>query len=443
MKKEIGAFFIFLAILSLLGGLFFGTMGAFQFVYPKFFELVPFFKNRPLHVSLVVAWIFLSSVGGIYYYLPKLCGLNLFSRKLAVIHFWIFIVTGILIIVSYFMGKFGGREYWEFPALLSIPIFISWILFLFNFLKTVFKQIGQWPVYLWMWATGICFFLFTYTEAYLWVIPYFRDDAVRDLTVQWKAYGSLVGSWNMLVYGTAIFIMEKVKGDDSIGKSKLVFLMYLLGLFNLMFGWAHHIYIVPTAPWIRYFAYGVSMTELLILGRIIWLWKSSLSEAKKDFHILPYKFMVASDFWIFINLTLALAISIPAVNVFTHGTHITVAHAMGSTIGINTMILLSSVVFLVGNLIKSPISVKTTKVITWGFWTANISLLVFFTSLILAGAEKGKMVVENKLSFQEMMQQIVPYMITFACSGIGLFIGLLLATVPLLFLLVKYFKQDS
>jgi nitric oxide reductase subunit B len=443
MKKEIGAFFIFLAILSLLGGLFFGTMGAFQFVYPKFFELVPFFKNRPLHVSMVVAWIFLSAVGGIYYYLPKLCGLNLFSRKLAVIHFWIFIVTGLLIIMSYFMGKFGGREYWEFPALLSIPIFISWILFLINYLKTVLKKAGQWPVYLWMWATGICFFLFTYTEAYLWVIPYFRDDAVRDLTVQWKAYGSLVGSWNMLVYGTAIFILEKVKGDDSIGKSKLVFLMYLLGLFNLMFGWAHHIYIVPTAPWIRYFAYGVSMTELLILGRIIWLWKSSLSEAKKDFHILPYKFMVASDFWILINLTLALAISIPAVNVFTHGTHITVAHAMGSTIGINTMILLSSVVFLVGNLSKSPISVKTTKVITWGFWTANISLLVFFTSLVLAGAEKGKMVVENKMSFQEMMQQIVPYMITFACSGIGLFIGLLFATVPLLFILVKYFRQDS
>ena len=443
MKKEVGAFFIFLAILSLLGGLFFGTMGAFQFVFPKFFELVPFFKNRPLHVSMVVAWIFLSAVGGIYYYLPKLCGLNLFSRKLAVIHLWIFIVTGILIIMSYFMGKFGGREYWEFPALLSIPIFISWILFLINYLKTVLKKMGQWPVYLWMWATGICFFLFTYTEAYLWVIPYFRDDAVRDLTVQWKAYGSLVGSWNMLVYGTAIFIMEKVKGDDSIGKSKLVFLMYLLGLFNLMFGWAHHIYIVPTAPWIRYFAYAVSMTELLVLGRLIWQWKSSLSEAKKDFHVLPYKFMVASDFWILINLTLALAISIPAVNVFTHGTHITVAHAMGSTIGINTMILLSSVVFLVGNLSKSPISNKNTKVITWGFWIANISLLVFFTSLVLAGAEKGKMVIENKLSFQEMMQQIVPYMIAFACSGIGLFIGLLLATVPLLFILLKYFRQDS
>ncbi|MES2395557.1 MAG: cbb3-type cytochrome c oxidase subunit I [Bacteroidota bacterium] len=441
MKKEVGVFFIFLSIVALLAGMFFGSLSAFQFVFPGFFDLLPFFKNRPLHVSLVVSWIFLSAIGGIYYYIPKYCNLPLFSRKMAVIHIWLFIVTGLLILICYLFGKFGGREYWEFPAILAIPVFMSWVLFAFNYFKTVFKKIGQWPVYLWMWATGICFFLFTFTESYLWVFPYFRDNLIRDLTVQWKAYGALTGSWNMLVYGTAIFVMERIKGDETVAKSKLAFWMYFLGLTNLLFGWAHHIYIVPTVPWIRYLAYAISMTELLILSKIIWNWKSSLEQAKKDYYFLPFRFLVASDVWIFLNLILAILISIPAVNVYTHGTHITVAHAMGSAIGINTMILLSSVLFIINDVTKFNFPKIQKNIIRAGFWITNISLLAFLIFLTIAGAEKGILVIENKLSFQAIMQEISPYLISFAWSGLGIFIGLIMTTLPPLIAMFKYLKK--
>ena len=37
--------------------------------------------------------------------------------------------------------------------------------------------------------------------------------------------------------------------------------------------------------------------------------------------------------------------SIPAFNLYTHGTQITVVHAMGTTIGINTMIVLAGVFY--------------------------------------------------------------------------------------------------
>ncbi len=443
MKKEIGVTFIFLSIIALLAGLLFGSLSAFQFVFPGLFDALPFFKNRPLHVSLVVSWIFLSVLGGIYYYLPKYCGLPLFSKKMATLHFWLFFITGLLILTSYFLGKFGGREYWEFPPVLAIPILISWLLLLINFFKTVLKKVGQWPVYLWMWATGICFFLFTFTEAYLWVLPYFRNNLIRDLTVQWKAYGALVGSWNMLVYGTAIFVMERIKGDESIAKSGLAFWMYFLGLTNLLFGWAHHIYIVPTAPWIRYISYGISMTELLILAKIIWNWKSALQHEKKDFYFLPYRFIIASDCWIFINIVLAILISIPAINVFTHGTHITVAHAMGSTIGINTMILLSSVLFIIDDVTKHQFSATEKNTIRTGFWITNFSLLIFWVSLVAAGAEKGVLIVENQLTFQAIMQKINPYLVAFACSGLGIFLGLLMVSVHPLLIIMRYFKTKK
>jgi len=430
MTKQTGLHFIIFGMIALLFGLLFGSVSGLQFIYPSFFDALPFFKSRPLHVSLVVAWIFTAAVGGIYYYLPKHCGLPLWSNRLPKIHLALFIGTGILIIVSYIMGRFGGREYWEFPPVLAIPIVISWILFGINFFMTMRKKGAPWPVYMWMWGTGIFFFLFTFSESYLWLLPYFRNNVVKELTVQWKSYGALVGSWNMLVYGTAIFVMEKVSGDKSIALSRLSFLMYFLGLTNLMFGWAHHIYIVPSSPWIRNFAYFISMTELLILGKIIRDWKRSLEQAQRNFNILVFRFLVAADVWVFINLVLAIIISIPAINIFTHGTHITVAHAMGSTIGINTMILLASCFYIIQEVTGHGINMKNNRVIAYGFWIANSCLLIFFLCLISAGIGKGIYTAQDKLTFQEMMQKITPYLTVFVFAGIGIFAGMLMIVLP-------------
>ena len=416
-----GLRFMRLGILALAVGMLFGVIGGFQFLFPEFLQELLFTKTRPLHVSMVVAWIFLIAIGGIYFYLPRQCGFSLFSVKAANWHFWLFLVTGLAIIASYLTGRFGGREYFEFPPVLSIPIFIGWIMFGVNYFNTVRQQKEPWPVYYWMWGTGIVFFFITYAEAHLWLIPFFRDNMVREIMVQWKSYGALTGSWNMLVYGTGLYLVAKISGCEKYARSKLAFSLYFLGLFNLMFGWAHHTYLVPSETWIRTFAYFVSMTELYIFGKIIWDWRSSLDSWQKGRHCNAYRFLIAADIWVFVNLGLALFISVPAFNLFTHGTHITVAHAMGSTIGINTMILLASVFYVIREELPEEVHAGCSKQLRFGYWTANISLGVFFTALILAGIGKGFF---DGGTFQEMMTEIRPYLVVFTISGVTLMIGL-------------------
>jgi len=439
MKYHPAILFLIAAIVALGIGIIMGTTAAFQFTFPGFFEFLPFFKSRPLHVSLVISWIFLCAIGGIYYYLPKHCHLPLFSSQIAFLQFGLFVVTGFAIIVSYLEGKFGGKEYWEFSPLFLIPIILSWVLFGLNFFKTVIQRRRKWPVYLWMWGTGIVFFFFTYLEANLWLIPYFSENIVREVTIQWKAFGAIVGSWNMLVYGTVIFIMEKMSKDTSVSKSKMAYFLYFLGLTNLMFGWAHHTYFVPSAAWIRHLAYAVSMTELFILGRIIWNWKSSLSSAKKHLHHIAYYFLISSEVWIFLNLILALLISVPAINIFTHGTYITVAHSMGSTIGINSMILLASVFFILHENCSLAKSIRGIKV---GYWLTNIALIIFWCSLIGAGYNKAILSSNSELSFVEIMDQLSSYFITFAISGLILCIGLLVIVGIALSHLIPLLKKE-
>ena len=420
-RTNVGLRFMRLGMLVLAVGMLFGVIGGFQFLFPEFLRELLFTKTRPLHVSMVVAWIFLIAIGGIYYYLPRQCHYKLWSERAATAHFWIFVVTGVAILACYLSGKFGGREYFEFPPVLSIPIFLSWILFGCNYFMTVRQEQEPWPVYYWMWGTGIVFFFITYTEAHLWLLPYFRETMVREIMVQWKSYGALTGSWNMLVYGTALFIATRISGDTAAARSRMAFGLYFLGLFNLMFGWAHHTYLVPSATWIRTFAYFVSMTELFIFGKIIWDWRGSLQDWQKNRYCSAYRFLFAADIWVFINLGLALIISVPALNLITHGTHITVAHAMGSTIGINSMILLASIFYVVREALPQEAHAPCTRPVQLGFWIANISLAVFFTALILAGIGKG---LSNAASFQEMMLSIRPFLIVFTLSGVTLMLGL-------------------
>jgi len=431
-ENQIGLRFMLLGMTALLGGLLFGAIGAIQFLNPDFLPQVPFFKTRPLHVSTVVSWIFLAAIGGIYYYLPNHRGLRLFSPGMARLHFWLFLVTGTVILACYFGGQFGGREYWAFPAVLALPIFASWILFGFNYFKTVAAEHEPWPVYYWMWGTGIIFFFLTFSEAYLWLIPYFRENMIREITVQWKAYGALVGSWNMMCYGTAIFIMEKISGDRNIARSGMAFSLFFVGLTALLFGWAHHTYPVPSASWIRGTAFIVSMLELVILGKIIWDWRQPLSDYQKYRHRCAYLFIFASDAWIFLNLILALLISVPAFNILTHGTHITVAHAMGSTIGINTMILLASVFFIIEERMGETLPERISTIVRAGYWVTNACLLVFFGALVGAGLGKGTF---EGGSFQQMMIAIQPYLKVFALSGAGIVVGLWLVLLPAIHLM--------
>jgi nitric oxide reductase subunit B len=431
--SSVGLRFVLLGLVALAASLLLGVIAAFKYLYPEFLEALPFHQIRPLHVSLAVAWIFLVAVGGIYHYLPTFLRLPLYSQRAAGWHFWLFLVTGLAILLAYLMGRFGGREYFEFPPWLALPIFASWILFAVNYFKTVIRQREPWPVYYWMWGTGIVFFLLTFAESYLWLFPYFRESMVREVAVQWKSYGALVGSWNMLVYGTAIFVMERIGGNEGgVSRSKMAFGLYFLGLFNLMFGWAHHAYPVPMEPWIRNFAYFVSMTELFILGKIIWDWRATLSTYAKHRHLQSYRFLAAADFWVFLNLGMALAISVPALNLYTHGTHVTVAHAMGTTIGINTMILLASVFYMIEHHCGLAFDRRHALPVAFGYRLANGSLALFLAALIVAGLIRGTYAGG---SFQEMTEAITPFLLVFAAAGIGLVVGLWLVVLPAIHLI--------
>ncbi|MDZ4759060.1 MAG: cbb3-type cytochrome c oxidase subunit I [Bacteroidota bacterium] len=422
LHSSIGRYYLASALFMLVLGLVFGVVAAFNYIIPGFSqEYLGFIQLRPMHVSCVMFFILMGACGCIY------CGLqsaqpDTISKPLAYMQLVIWWIAIIAILFSYSQQQFGGREYWEFPPKYALIIAITWVLFLVNYFIAATK-IKKWPVYIWMWMTGIIFFLFTFLENYLWEFPYFREHFLKDLTIQWKANGSLVGSWNQMIYGTAFFLMERISGERSTAKSNLAFALYFLGLFNLMFNWGHHIYTLPTESYIRYVSYIVSMTEWIFLLRIFYTFKSTVTTARKNYYYFPYRFLLASEVWIFFNMMLAIVMSIPAFNLYTHGTHVTVAHAMGTTIGINTMILIAACFefFMPHN----EEFAKGSKVLNVFYWMLQIGLLLFWLSLIIIGIQKGIWQMgAQTTSFSSMMQSLQAWFYVFVSTGIILMASL-------------------
>lgn len=409
-------------LLALLAGVWAITIVAFSSPGD---EVSIFTKIRPLHVTFAVSWIFIAAIAGVYAFLSKAIEAEPVGAGLARLQFWLLVAAGMIAIGGYLTGNHSGREYLNFPWPAACLILAAWACFAANFFRTAIRGHRRWPVYVWMWATGMVMFTYTFIEGHLWVLPWFHDAPVRDISVQWKSYGALTGSWNMFVYGLSMCLMERLSGPG-IARSGKAFAFYWLGLTNLLFGWAHHTYALPQGEWIRWMAFTISMTEWVVLASLIWDWAQPFNRElwrREPENRIPRAFMAAVTVWVGLNLVLALLFSVPYLNYFTHGTQVTVAHAMGTTVGINSMIL-----FAVGFswlLARAKPSAQMKKHLWIGLLLTNIGLLGFFLLLVIIGVTRGIGTLQSGWSFAEMRAHIGHLLIPAGWLAIAMFLGLL------------------
>src|SRR4051794_19557521 len=120
-------FYIQFTLALLIASLAFGMLSSFAFIYPESFnKFLPFYQLRPFHVSAALFWIITGATTGIMYYRNgSTTGIKAKNFRES-IFMLIWMATILAIFGCYAMKKFGGREYWEFPPVLSFPLLISW-----------------------------------------------------------------------------------------------------------------------------------------------------------------------------------------------------------------------------------------------------------------------------------------------------------------------------
>ncbi len=149
------------AIIFMVVGMLFGVFIAFNaFVWPDYYsgEYVHFGVVRPVHVGHVtLLWLLSADIGLFYYFIPRLCGVPLWSSRLAYVSAALWWFSLILGNYSYPLGTNFGWEYAELPVWVGIfpikAIFTAaWILVVINLFMTIAKRRYE-KMYVSIWYT--------------------------------------------------------------------------------------------------------------------------------------------------------------------------------------------------------------------------------------------------------------------------------------------------
>jgi nitric oxide reductase subunit B len=114
----------FVAAIGLfVGQIIFGLILGLQYVVGDFlFPEIPFNVARMVHTNLLIVWLLFGFMGAAYYLVPEESETELFSPKLALAMFWIFLVAGALTIVGYLtvdyatLAQYTGND-------MSLPVY--------------------------------------------------------------------------------------------------------------------------------------------------------------------------------------------------------------------------------------------------------------------------------------------------------------------------------
>ena len=344
------------ALACLLLSILVGALGALYYLPP----LAPFARDlgvslvelRPLHTTFASAWIFLGAVACVTYFLFETEGPTPAEKRRTKVQLVCWGMAGLGALVTLPFGITSGREYLGFSPLVSVLILAGWILFAITFFRRVGPGFWARPVYVYMWGVGILYFIYTFIEGHAYLLPGMKQHPIADMQVQWKSCGTLVAAFNQMVYGSLIFVGEKITGDRRAGHSKTSFALFGVGLLNSFTNYAHHTYHLPQSHLVKWIAFVVSMLEIILL--VLVFREVTLMMGKKPRSSLHFKtsvhFFELSKCWNVGLLTLALLISIPPLNALIHGTHVVMAHAMGSELAIDSYILIGVFAYILGSI---------------------------------------------------------------------------------------------
>ena len=170
----------FIAAIGLfIGQIIFGLIMGMQYVVGDFlFPEIPFNVARMVHTNLLIVWLLFGFMGAAYYMVPEESETELYSPKLAIALFWVFLAAGALTVLGYLFVPYAtlaqmtgndllatmGREFLEQPLPTKLGIVVVALAFLFNITMTVLKgrkTAISTVLLLGLWGLAI-FFLFSF-----------------------------------------------------------------------------------------------------------------------------------------------------------------------------------------------------------------------------------------------------------------------------------------
>jgi cytochrome c oxidase cbb3-type subunit I len=394
--KTVRGFFLASAIYFVIAALA-GVILASWMVAPDFplYKNVPwllFSRVRPAHTNLMIfGFVGSALMGAVFYFVPRLSRVHLYSRRLGRITLWVWNAAIIIGEVCLLFGLSQSREYaeWIWPA--DILVLIAFALAGYNLLKTMAEREEK-LLYVSTWYAFA-------SLLFIWLIYFFGnavwnprtgaiEGGIPDGILAWFYGHGVVGLFlTPLAVGLAYYVIPIVTKAPLFSHA-----LSLVGFWSILVFYphigGHHLLQTPTPTWHKILSVTGSIGMLIpVLTVLVNLFMTARGRWGNIHADIGGKFVFAGLVWYLFVCLQGPYQALPSVQRVTHLTNWVVAHSHIAVAGFSGFIALGGVYFMIPRITNRPLYSK--KLADIQYWLFLTGLTGFFVILTIVGLIQG------------------------------------------------------
>ena len=439
-SQAVAKYYFVAALILFTAQIVFGvTLGLQYLIGDLLFPYIPFNQARMVHTNLLIVWLLFGFMGSAYYLVPEESETELYSPKLALVLFWVFLAAGALTIVGYLVVPYAklaeltgnellatmGREFLEQPLPTKVGIVVVCLAFLFNISMTVLKgRKTSISLVLLMGLWGLALmFLFSFVNP---------DNLVRDKMYWWFVVHLWVeGTWELILGALLAFVLIKTTGVDREVIDKWLYVIIAMALISGILGTGHHFFFIgmpgywswigsvfsamEPIPFFMMTVFAFNMVQRRRLNhpnQAALLWAVGCSVVG----------FLGAGLWGFMH-------TLSPINYYTHGTQITAAHGHLAFYGAYVMVVLAMISYCMPMLRgREANSRRAQNFEMWAFWIMTSGMGIMVLALTGAGILQiwlQRMPTENAMSFMATQDQLRFFYWLRMVGGVMFLLGLM------------------
>ena len=386
------------AILGMGAGVYIASELAWPFLNFDIAQIT-FGRLRPVHTTLVIFGfggnaLFATS----YYVVQRTCQTRLYSDALASFTFWGWNITLLLGVIGYMAGYSQGREYAEFIWPLDLLIAVTWVVYFWIYVQTLRRRsqphiyVANWFYMAFILATALLhiFNNLAVPVSMFSLESYSLFSGVQDAMTQWWYGHNAVGFFLTAAFLGMMYYFVPKQAGRPVYSYRLSIIHFWALIFLYMWVGAHHLHWTALPDWTSTLAATFSILLLMpswggMINGIMTLsgaWDKLRSDPIMLFLITSLSFYGMSTFE-------GPMMSLKSVNALSHYTDWTVGHVHSGALGWVAMVSIGSFYHLIPRLWDTKI--YSVKLIYVHFFLATIGIVLYITSMWVAGIGQGLM----------------------------------------------------
>jgi cytochrome c oxidase cbb3-type subunit 1 len=437
--------FTYTAIVFGFVGMLIGTLIAAQLAFPDLNYLLgeygTFSRLRPLHTNVVVYGFTLSGIWATFYYAAqRMMKVSMAESKflmaLAKLHFLLYLVAAVGLVLSLGMGISTSKEYAQMEWPLDVLVVLIWVIWGMS----IFGLIGirrEKALYITMWYFIACFlgvamlYLFNNMEVPTYFVAGVGSimhsvsmySGTNDALVQWWwGHNAVAFVFTVPIVGMIYYFLPKESGQ-AVYSYKLSLLSFWGLMFVYLWAGSHHLLWSTVPDWMQ------SMGSIFSVILILPSWGSAINmllTMKGEWNQLTenplIKLMVLSSTFYMLSTLEGPIQAVKSVNAIAHFTDWIPGHVHDGVLGWVAFMIMAALMHMAPRMFKRELYSK--KLIEAQFWIQTTAVVLYFTSMWIAGITQGMMwrAVDEygnlMYSFIDTVTVLHPYYAIRALSGV-------------------------